>query len=161
MRIPKRVKNISISITVMVLIFVIAGVAYVYFSGGQTAQDKAAQHIKTPSTPDILKPVKPSANAPEGVAIESFLTPVKAGDNTSISTRSNAGSTCTIDVTYNNDVKSHDSGLVSRKTDIYGFVTWTWTVEKTVPAGTYPVKVTCVYNGRSGVVIGNLEVTAG
>ena len=143
----------------MVLIFIIAAVAYVYFSGGQTTQNKAAQQVKKTTTPDILKPVAPSPNAPEGVAIESFTTPVKAGDNTSISIRSNAGSTCTIEVTYNNDIKSHDSGLVSKKTDIYGFITWTWTVEPTVPAGTYPVKVTCVYNGKSGVVIGNLEVT--
>ena len=161
MRIPKTARNISISILVMVLIFIIAAVAYVYLTGGQTTQNKKAEQTVKPATPEILKPVQPSANAPEGVAIESFLTPVKAGENTTLSIRSNAGSTCSIEVTYKNDIKSHDSGLTSRKTDIYGFVTWTWTVEKTVPPGTYPAKVTCVYNGRSGVVIGNLEVTAG
>lgn len=145
----------------MLLIFVIAGVVYVFYVDRQQPAPPKKSAAKTDSEPSVFKPVAPAANAQEGVSIQSLLSPVAAGSNTSMSIRSNAGSTCSILVTYNGGAISHDSGLAPQKTDVYGFVTWTWTVEKTVAPGTYPVKVTCVYNGRSGVVIGNLQVTAG
>jgi hypothetical protein len=143
LKVPKTVKNIGVSIGAMVLIFLVAGIVYVFLTG---RQEPAA-------------PAKPAANAPEGVALETIDSPVKAGENTSISVRTNAGSTCSIVVTYNG-VVSHDSGLADHASDAYGFATWTWTVEPTVPPGTYPVKVTCSYHGRTGVAIDHLAVTA-
>ncbi len=143
----------------MVMVFLIVGVAYVYYVDNQTPLPKATQTAKNPVEQEVIKPVQPSANAPEGVAVETLLSPVKAGENTSISVRSNAGSSCTIVVSYDGGRVSKDSGLLPKPADVYGFTTWTWTVEPNVPAGTYPIKVTCVYNGRTGLVIGNLEVT--
>jgi hypothetical protein len=159
LKVPKTVKNIGVSIGAMVLIFLVAGIVYVFLTGRQEPAAPAKPAAKKTSTPDILKPAKPAANAPEGVALETIDSPVKAGENTSISVRTNAGSTCSIVVTYKG-VVSHDSGLADHASDAYGFATWTWTVEPTVPPGTYPVKVTCSYHGRTGVAIDHLAVTA-
>lgn len=143
----------------MAVIFVIVGLVYVFVVGRDSGKPQAAKPPAAQTTePSILKPVKPAANAPEGVAVESLLSPVKAGENTSINIRTNAGSACTIAVTYNN-LPAKDSGLAPKIANDYGFTDWTWTVDPAAPAGTWPVKVTCVYNGKSGVVIGNLEVT--
>jgi hypothetical protein len=144
----------------MVVIFLVAGVIYVYYTGQQQpAPAKPAAKTETNPT-GLPKPQQPAANAQEGVALESFNAPVKAGENTSLQIRTNPTSTCTIVVTYNGAV-SHDSGLADKKADPYGFVTWTWTIPTTVPPGTYPAKVTCFYNGRSGVAVENFVVTAG
>ena len=158
-KLPKTVKNILISAGTMLVLFVIAGLVYVYITGRSGEPTKAVKSTAKTSQPDVIKPVAPAANAPEGVAIESFTTPVKSGENTSMSIRTNAGSVCTILVTYANGVVSKDSGLAPKTADVYGFVTWTWTVDSSVPVGVWPVKATCNYHDRSGVVIGNLEVT--
>jgi hypothetical protein len=84
--------------------------------------------------------------------------PIAAGSNSSITVRTNAGSTCAVTVSYNG-APSTDSGLTPKTADAYGNVTWTWTVNSSVPAGSWPVKVTCTYHGRSGVVISNFQVT--
>jgi len=141
----------------MIAVFVIAGVVYVYLT------DRNNQQIatKAPSVPEeqaLPKPVAPNPNAPEGVAIETLVSPVKAGENSSVNIRTNAGSACTILVTYNN-VPAKDSGLAPQNSNPYGFVQWTWTVDPAAPVGTWPVKITCVFNGRSGVVDGNLQIT--
>jgi uncharacterized iron-regulated membrane protein len=157
-RIPKIVRNILLSAFIMIVALVIAGAAYVYFVGGQTAPQRAKPAASESSGTGLPKAVKPAANAPEGVSVQSLVTPVKAGENTSVSIRALPDSTCTIVVTYN-DVPAKDSGLVAKKTNAYGFTDWTWTVSPGAPAGTWPVKITCTYNGKSGVVIGDLQVT--
>jgi hypothetical protein len=159
MRIPKAVKNTLIVFIVMIVLFGVVGVAYVYISGKNPYQPPKAEKTPAPAEAQPFpKPKKPSPNAKEGVAVESLISPVSRGSNTAITIKTNATSTCTIKVEYNGTA-SHDSGLKAKPTDDYGTVTWTWTVDKTAPIGTWPVTVTCVYNGRSGVVIGNLEVT--
>ena len=129
-----------------------------YLSEGQVQTPAVKPAAANAAKPDVLKPVKPADNAPEGAAVESLTSPVKAGENVSISVRALPDSTCTIEVTYNN-VPAKDSGLIAKKTNEYGFTDWTWTVPVNTPAGTWPVKVTCSYNGKTGVVIGNLQVT--
>jgi hypothetical protein len=157
--IPKTVRNILFTVLIMISVFLVAGVGYVLIADRSTAKPQTKFSIpRSASEPNILKPVAPAANAQEGVAIETFVSPVKAGDNSSISVRTNAGSTCTILVTYNG-VASKDSGLGPKTADAYGFATWAWTVDSTAPAGTWPVKVTCVYHDKTGVAIGNLQVT--
>lgn len=157
-QVPRVVRNIAITVVVLIVLFVVAGVAYVMIVDRQTTAPPAKKTAAKPADTGTIKPVPPSPNAPEGVAMETLLSPVAAGDNTSAYIRTNAGSACSIVVTYNN-VPAHDSGLVNKTADAYGFADWTWTVPATVPAGTWPVKVTCSYHGRSGVVIGNLQVT--
>jgi hypothetical protein len=155
----KTARNTLIAIVSMLAIFLVAGVAYVYFSGKKPYQPpKADKKPATVEAQPFPAPKKPSPNAKAGVAVNALISPVSRGANTSITIQTNATSKCTITAVYNG-VASHDSGLTPKTANDYGIVIWTWTVDKTAPVGTWPVTVTCVYNGRSGVVIGNLEVT--
>ena len=112
----------------------------------------------TEDSSPLPKPVKPGPNAPVGVAINALTTPVAIGTNASASIATTAGSKCTIVVTYAGKV-STDSGLGPKQADDYGSVTWTWTISSTVAPGTGTVQVTCAYNGRTGVVVGNQVIT--
>jgi hypothetical protein len=42
--------------------------------------------------------------------------------------------------------------------DDFGIVSWTWTVEESVPLGEWPVDVTCAFNDQSAMVRGKLVV---
>jgi hypothetical protein len=126
---------------------------------GNSEKDLTANAKPVAATPDpVVKPVQPSPNAREGAAVEFIDSPVSVGSNTTISIHTNPTSKCTIAVVYNN-IASADSGLVPKIADAYGTVSWTWTVGPSVPLGTWPVKVTCAYNGRTGFVQATLEVT--
>ncbi len=149
-------RNTVITVVLLVVISVIAGVLYVYFTG----KNPPVKHTKVDATPEVRAPkhVMPSANVPQFAALESLVSPVPAGSNTSMNVRALPFSKCTIEVSYS-DVKSKDSGLVTKTTDDFGFVGWTWTVDKTAPAGTWPVKVMCYKGKKSALLIGNLKVT--
>jgi hypothetical protein len=154
----KTIRNIILTVVILLAITVGAGVAYVLFTGKDISSDSETSQPDT--TPDIglPKPHQPSPNAPESAGIEAFNTPVKAGENSSLSVKTLPSSNCVITVTYK-DVPSKDSGLAPKTADDYGNVSWSWTVDKTAPAGKWPVKVTCMYNKKSAVVIGDLVVT--
>lgn len=142
----------------MVLIFLIAGVIYVYLTGRQSP---AAPKIitKKKEAPDLLKPAKPAPNAQAGVALENYDRSVKAGDNTSLQIRTVPTAVCKISVTNSNGSAVTDSGLAQKTADPYGFITWTWTVDPAAPAGNEPASVSCLYNGKGGVAVANIEVT--
>lgn len=153
----KTVRNTAISVLVLLMLFVGAGVAYVLFVGGTDTDAKNVQPSTTPDT-GLPKPHTPAPNAPESAGLESIFTPVKSGQNTSMIVKTLPGSTCSIAFTYNN-VASKDSGLIPKKADEYGSVSWSWTVDSSVPIGKWPAKVTCVYGKKSAIVVGNIEVT--
>lgn len=139
--------------------FLITGTIYVYLSDRSPTKAKSSIAPSSSVQVSAPKPALPGPNAPEGVAVNSIVSPVKVGSNSSISISTNALSTCNITVTYNN-ILSTDSGLAgTKKANDYGQVSWSWTVPINTPLGSWPVKVTCVYRGRSGVVISNLVVT--
>lgn len=141
----------------MLVLFVVGATSYILIADRSVKPPPKAKPTIS-NQPREIKPVAPAANAAEGVAIESLLSPVAAGQNTTMEILTNAGSTCTITAVYNK-TPSHDSGLSPKTADAYGLVSWTWTVDRTAPAGSWPVTVTCVYHSRSGVYIGQLQVT--
>jgi hypothetical protein len=152
----KTARNIAISAFAMLVLLAGAGVAYTYFFGPSASEavtPKAAAEVQP-----LPKPAVPADNAPEGVAIGAFTTPVKPSDNASIQVHTQPTSTCTIAVTYNSVVAT-DSGLVGKTADDYGTVGWSWTVPTAAPEGKWPVKVTCTYHGRSGVYQAELEIS--
>jgi hypothetical protein len=154
----RTIRNIAISVVVLLVLFVGGGVAYEMLTANNVKQD-AAPTPKTESNNFALpKPPAVNPKAAESAAVESFLSPAKIGTNTSISVKTLPGSSCTISVMYNN-VPAKDSGLITKAANAYGIVEWTWTVENSAPVGTWPVKVTCSLNKKSAVVIGNLQVT--
>ena len=154
----KRIRNIVLSVLVMVATVVVAGVGYVWYMGNQvepvveTSDVKAAHQRPVEST----KPM-PASDAPVGVSIQSLTSPVAPGENASIAIRTNALAICEISVKYD-EIASTDSGLVEKIADEYGMVRWAWTVEATSPFGVWPVDVMCRNDAMSGMVRGDLEV---
>jgi len=157
MRIFKAIRKIVISFVVLAVLFVGAGVVYVLIADSKATPLAAPKKVVQQQAPTLPKPVAPAANSPEGASIESPPMPVTPGSNDSIIAMTNAGSKCSISVIYNG-VQSTDSGLAPKTADAYGNVTWTWTVGSSVPVGNWPINVTCVYNGRSGVVASSVQV---
>ena len=152
----KTVRNVALSALILLVLFLAAGVAYVRFVGNDS---QTAQSQTTPPQPKLSlpEPHKPDPKAAVGVALQSLYTPIKAGQNTSITVRTTPTAKCTIKVTYNGK-PSTDSGLADKNADGYGMATWSWTVEKSVPKGKWPVAVTCVYNKHSGFLQKDLQV---
>ena len=155
--IGRTVRNIVITAGILLVVLVAGGVAYVFYSGRNVPEQKVPKIDVSNLPAPLPKPTPPSPNASPGVAVEVLTSPVARGSNASITIRSLATSRCIIEVSYN-DVPVKDSGLAPKIADDYGTATWSWTVDKTAPIGNWPVKVTCTYNGKSGLVIGKLQV---
>jgi hypothetical protein len=158
MRLKKFIRNTLISMGSLIILSVGAGVAYTWYNGQNPPVDTSAQSVamETPTAP-VMRHTQPAPNAPESAAVEAITSPVQPGSNASITVKTNPTSACTIAVTYNN-VPSKDSGLSPKVADEYGIVSWTWTVESSVPVGKWPAKVTCVYNKKSAMVQADLQV---
>lgn len=155
--VPKFLRNTMISVVVLLLLLVGAGVVYTYFSQSPTNLASITKPAADSSYAPI-KPAKPATNAQEGASVEVVTSPVKAGSNASVTVQTDAGSTCKISVVYN-EVPAKDSGLAQKTADAYGAVSWAWTVGELTPVGTWPINVTCTYNQKSAVVQANLQVT--
>jgi hypothetical protein len=155
--IPRGVRRAVLSCVVLLILFIGAGLVYVNISDQNTPKKAPAPAVVSNQAPALYSPVKSNSQAPESVAVESLISPVSAGSNTTLNITTNAASVCKISVVYNN-IASNDSGLTPKTADAYGNVSWTWTVDKTVPAGTWPVVVNCAFNGRTAVVDTSLQV---
>lgn len=154
-KILKTIRNIVISFVVILVLAFGAGAGYTWYMGKQNvASTVVAEPVEAVT---VIKPTKPADNAPVGVSVQSLISPIAPGLNTSITIRTTPSATCDISVVYK-DVQSTDSGLKAQQADDFGMATWTWTVGPSVPLGKWPVKVTCSYNKKSGVVQGDLVV---
>jgi hypothetical protein len=153
------VRNITIGFAVLLIVSVMVGLAYIWYvdQNSNVNNSNVTTHSKT-TMPIAATPTSPAANAKEGVSIQSITSPLMPGSNASVTVKTNQYSKCTITVVYNK-VPSTDSGLTTKTADEYGMATWSWTVEGTAPIGKWPVTVTCMWNGRSAVVIGDLVIT--
>lgn len=147
------------SVIVLLLIAVSGGGLYTWYMGQQNG-NVMADDEPAPSRRVEIKPVRQDPNANVGVAIQVLTSPVKPGENASMTVRTNQLANCTINVQYGS-VKSTDSGLAKKQADEFGMVSWAWTVEPTAPEGTWPVRVTCATKKKSGMVEGDLTVKAG
>lgn len=154
----RSVRNIAISIFVLLVIVIGGGVGYTWYVGQDTVEDPAAIAAPVALAPaPVIKPTKPAADAKQSAAVQILTSPVAPGSNASITVKTNAESDCTITAEYNK-VPSTDSGLGPKKADDFGIVSWTWTVEESVPVGTWPVDVICAFNDQTAMVRGNLVV---
>jgi len=159
-RYVKTARKILIPTAILCAIFLIGGMAYSLLSSGEEVKTVAPKKVDQGQDATIrdIKPHKPNPNSPASVALYMLQESAPAGSNAGASVKTVPTAACTISVTYN-DGPSQDSGLVSKTADDFGVVGWTWTVPPATPEGKYPVKVTCVYNGRSAVGIQDLVVT--
>ena len=125
----RRIRNILISIAVLLVIFAGIGMIYTFYA----SQANTAPSVSKPEStlrPNTVKHTKLANNVPASASIQSLTTPVMPGDNASISVKGNPGSTCSIKFEYNK-VASVDSGLVTKLTDDFGVVIWAWTLSPT------------------------------
>jgi hypothetical protein len=139
----------------LLVIFIGAGFAYVYFSGDSSEPTKT--EIKEPEKIGPPKPAKPNPKNPVGASVVSIISPVKAGSNSSITIKTTPTAICAIKVVYGK-VSEVDSGLRSKMADDFGNATWSWTVDKAVTPGKGTAKVACTYAKKSGYVEGYFEV---
>jgi hypothetical protein len=158
MRIPRSVVYASLSVVVILVVLVGGGLLYTWLMG-QTPppEPPAVEGVQEVKRNPLPEPRKPDPNAPVGVAVQSLTSPVLPGTNVSLIVRTTAEADCTIIVKYD-ETEVKDSGLVPKKADEYGMVSWTWTVDEAAPLGTWPVDVTCAYGEKSGMVRGDLVV---
>lgn len=155
-RIARTIRNVSISIVVLLVVFVGAGIAYTWFMGRTPAAEVTTDTTEETPIPTI-KHVEQAENVPVSASVQSLTSPVAPGENASIIIKTNPGSWCTISVMYNK-IPSTDSGLKGKTADEFGIATWAWTVEASRPTGKWPVTVTCLRNKLSAVVIGDLII---
>lgn len=158
-RTKKTLRKVSISALVMLSVFILAGVLYTWTMGKIRPFESTLEQpapVKN-SAPAIIEPTKPAENTPVGVALQSVTTPIAPGSNVTLIVKTKADATCKINVVYG-DITSKDSGLMDRKADEFGTVSWTWTVEATVPVGKWPATVTCSRGDKSGVYVADLVV---
>lgn len=154
----KLLRNVLISVGVLLGLFVGGGVAYTWYVGSDGSGAVVPPPPTVPSSASTVhRPPKVAASAAESASIQMLTSPVAPGANASVTVQTNPGSVCDIKVVYN-DTPSTDSGLVKKTADDYGQVIWTWTIEQTVPAGKWPVKITCLFNKKSAFVQGELAV---
>lgn len=154
----KLIRNAAISMLVLLILVVGAGIAYTWYMGQSDVENTSAVADPVEYQPvKVVKPVKPAANAKVGASVQALTSPVKPGDNASLTVKSTPGATCAISVMYDKTL-STDSGLKPKLADDFGIVDWTWTVEPSAPLGTWPVKVTCTYLEQSAVVQADLIV---
>lgn len=155
----KILRNILISLASLLLLAVVLGVLYTWIMGMTQQPPEVPVKDITPkdSKPKVIKHTMPAEDAPVGASIQSMTTPIEPGSNVMLVVKTRPLATCTITAVYNK-VASVDSGLSKKTADDFGTVSWTWTVEESVPVGKWPVTVTCSYGKKSGVVIGDLVV---
>lgn len=157
-RIPKVVYKVVLSTFILFMVLIGGGVAYTWYVGQNSDEQALAEPVPVATQRSApIRRVQQDPNAPVGVAIQAFTTPVAPGDNASMSIRTNPNAECTITVTYDK-VESKDSGLIPKIADEYGMVSWAWTVEDTTPLGKWPAKVTCTRDDKSGVAQGDLVI---
>jgi hypothetical protein len=148
------------SALILLILLVAAGIGYVKYSGEQN--DSSEQSAPEPPPRLVIKPPKISPKAKESVAVQTITTPVKRGATASINVKTNPKSKCTIIVKYrdsnNNQITYSSSSLKSKKADEFGVISWDWPISTSAPTGKWTVTVTCVYNKKSAVVIGDMLV---
>lgn len=144
----------------LLLVIVAAGIAYIKYSG----ENESASPPPVPAGVEapVIRPPKISPKAKESAVIESISSPVKRGSTASINVRTNPNSKCKIEVNYkdkgDNEIQYKNSLLAEKKADDYGVISWEWPIAGSASPGGWKVEVTCVYNKKSAVVIGDMLV---
>lgn len=151
-----RWKRTFIASIVVVLMLLLSGTLYTWYIG-KYSPVPVAQPIEEPVERPKTAETPVDETAKVGVAEQVFTRTVRQGDNASLQIKTNRLAACSITVEYDKRL-SEDTGLVPKKADEYGVVSWAWTVEPTRPVGRWPVTVTCANEKNSAVHIVYLTV---
>lgn len=153
----KTIRNTTITVFVMLILFIGAAIIYVLLADQTPTATPKIKSSSSSSGQGLPKPQPPAANAKAFAAVQEVVSPVQQGQNSSVSIQTVPTSACKISVAYKG-VPSKDSGLAPKIADAYGSITWAWTIDSSVPIGTWPIVVTCVYHGRSALVDTSVQV---
>lgn len=145
------------AVVALLLLTVGAGLVYTWYIGQH--QTIALEDPPERKTRPVITPSKISPTARIGVSVQTVSTPVKPGENASITIRTNPEALCTITVEQEN-AKITDSGLNKKVADEFGMVSWAWTFKPTDPVGAWPIDVECKNKKNSAVVESEVVVKA-
>jgi hypothetical protein len=159
LRALKFIRNTLVSVVVIAVVFVGAGVGYTWYEGRHTPKPALTDTTPVPKLSVAPEHTEPGSNVPESASVETITSPVTPDSNASLTVQTLGGSSCTITVLYNK-IPSTDSGLKQKIADTYGVISWSWTVGPDTPPGSWPVTVTCTHNQKNAVVQSTLSVVA-
>ena len=155
--IPKVLRNTTKAVLLLISSCLIIGALYVFIvDRTKPVPPKKINSSSDQAISSLPPATAPSSNSPEGVALQAMTTPVQVGAVFYLSAETNAGSLCTAYIDYAG-TDGTDPNLNSQQANEYGNVTWTWTVPDKAPLGTWPLTITCLYRGRTGVVDDNVQ----
>ena len=154
----RRARNITISVVVLLLLFIGGGVGYTWYMGKYAKVESAAIAAPADALPEPVVEVRKQApDAVVSASVQMITSPLAPGANAMITVKTNADAKCVIKVVYDK-TPSTDSGLSEKIADEYGMVSWAWTVEENAPLGSWPVVVTCANEKNSAVVKADLKL---
>jgi hypothetical protein len=87
----------------------------------------------------------------------SITSPVRPGDDATITIQTEPNANCQIVVHYKSG-PSKARGLIPKTADSKGKVSWTWRVGSRTTIGDWPITVTCLINSRRILYQASLEV---
>lgn len=150
----------KVILVVFIVLFIVVGsvLLYIWLTGKQVpvAQTPLPEPKKV-VLPE-RKPPKVAADAKLGTYVSQVSTPLKPGENASLTLSTLPDARCTIVVEYGDTVKAVDSGLTPKVSDEYGQIVWSWTVEASAPTGKWPVKINCTRAKQSSYVKSEIEI---
>lgn len=150
------VRRVAVTTLLLVCAIGALGAAYIWYDG-RNNNPKEVELTTTATDFPRREPRKASPTGQIGASVLSVTTPISLGDNVALSVRTNSYASCSIKVEYNNKV-AKDSGLIDKKANEYGIVSWTWTIDDDTPIGKWPATVTCANLKNSAVVVGDIVV---
>jgi hypothetical protein len=98
-------------------------------------------------------------NPPLVLEIKSLTSPILQGGKASLVAKADPGARVAISLKLPAG-QAQPSGLSEKTVGKDGQVTWSWTVAKTLPAGSYAILVASSYEGKTASQSTNLVVTA-
>lgn len=158
-QLPRVVKRVALASVILVIILLLVGGFYTYFTYQHQLTNPTKDTTAAQTGYRAIKPVIPGPNTTVGAAIEELTTPVYSGSTATAAVTTAPQAKCAISLIVNS-VSSPSLALEPQTADDYGTVSWSWVVTNTTPTGTWPLKVTCVRGSKSGMVEGNITITA-
>jgi len=123
-----------------------------------TAAQNSIKQLTTRTT-TLETSVQNIVNPPLVLEVKSLTTPVLQGAKTTLVVHADPGARVSIGLKLPAG-QDLPRGLTDKTAGKDGMVTWTWTVAKTLGAGSYPIQVTSNFNNKSASASTTLVVTA-
>ena len=145
--------KLLITVIVLTIILIGIGVLLLWFLEPNNV-DRTIELAAPSQKPEFTKPRKSGPNIPIGSAVQSVSSPISPGDNASLSIRTTEGAACSVKVVlldpHGKEIsRVDDSGLMDKKVDDFGLVTWTWTMPDGASLGEWKGDVVCVRDEMS------------